>query len=196
MSDDLAKVFMKHDGNMKVVLKALFTHKDFMSDRAYHAKIKSPAELVVGTIKTMQVQNLDGDLTSTMSRMGQSLFEPPNVKGWDGGRAWISTNTMMERFNFETRVTQQKFDAIEGYISPSEMVAQQKLTNARSMVEYFLNLLVDSDVPDSAKQELVRYVSADISGKPLNAIPDDKLLDAKLRGVVHLIMTLPTYQLA
>ncbi|WP_425675033.1 hypothetical protein, partial [Escherichia coli] len=68
---------------------------------------------------------------------------------------------MMERFNFETRVTQQKFDAIEGYISPSEMVAQQKLTNARAMVEYFLNLLVDSDVPDSAKQELVRYVSAD-----------------------------------
>lgn len=196
MADDLAKVFMKHEGNIRIVLKTLFTHKDFMSDKAYHAKIKSPAELVVGTIKTMQVQNLDGDLTSSMSRMGQSLFEPPNVKGWDGGRAWISTNTMMERFNFETRVTQQKFDAIEGYISPSEMVAQQKLTNARAMVEYFLNLLVDSDVPDSAKQELVRYVSADAAGKPLNAIPDDKLLDAKLRGVVHLIMTMPTYQLA
>jgi uncharacterized protein (DUF1800 family) len=196
MVDNLAAVYMKADGNIRAVLKALFLHPDFRGTTAYHAKIKSPAELIVGTIKTLQVQNLDGDLTTSMSRMGQSLFEPPNVKGWDGGRAWISTNTMMERFNFATRITQQKFDAMEGYISPSEMVANQGLTNARGMVDYFLNLLVDGDVPESAKQDLINYVSSDIAGKPIAAIPDDKLLDAKLRGLVHLIMTLPTYQLA
>jgi hypothetical protein len=128
--------------------------------------------------------------------MGQSLFEPPTVKGWDGGHAWISTNTMMERFNFATRITQQKFDALEGYISPSQMVANQGLTNARGMVDYFVNLLVDGDIPEPAKAELIKYVSSDISGKSVAAIPDDKLLDAKLRGLVHLIMTMPTYQLS
>jgi uncharacterized protein (DUF1800 family) len=196
MVDDLAAVYMKENGNTRSVLKALFTHPVFMNDKAFHAKIKSPCELVVGTIKTLQVQNLDGDLTASMSRMGQSLFEPPTVKGWDGGHAWISTNTMMERFNFATRITQQKFDALEGYISPSQMVANQGLTNARGMVDYFVNLLVDGDIPEPAKAELVKYVSSDIGGKSVAAIPDDKLLDAKLRGLVHLIMTMPTYQLS
>ena len=196
MIDDLASVYMKEKGDSRSVLKALFTHPGFKSEKAFHAKIKNPAELVVGTIKTLQVQNLDGDLTASMSRMGQSLFEPPTVKGWDGGHAWISTNTMMERFNFATRITQQKFDAMEGYISPSELVANQGLTNARGMVDYFVSVLLDGDMPDPAKADLVKYVSSDFVGKPIPAIPDDKLLDAKLRGLVHLIMTMPTYQLA
>jgi uncharacterized protein (DUF1800 family) len=196
MVKDLASVYMKEKGDMRAVLKGLFTHPGFKSEGAFHAKVKSPAELVVGTIKTLQVQNLDGDLTASMSRMGQSLFEPPTVKGWDGGNAWISTNTMMERFNFATRITQQKFDAMEGYISPSEMVANQGLTNARTMVDYFVAVLLDGDMPSSARGDLVKYVSSDFAGKPIAAIPDDKLLDAKLRGLVHLIMTMPTYQLA
>lgn len=196
MVRDLAAVYMKEKGDMRPVLKTLFRHPGFKSETAFHAKIKSPAELVVGTIKTLQVQNLDGDLTASMSRMGQSLFEPPTVKGWDGGNAWISTNTMMERFNFATRITQQKFDAMEGYISPSEMVANQGLTNARTMVDYFVSVLLDDDMPSSARGDLIKYVSSDFEGKPIAAIPDDKLLDAKLRGLVHLIMTMPTYQLA
>jgi len=196
MVDHLAKVYLKEKGHIRAVLKALFKHPDFMSEKSFHAKIKSPAELVVGSIKTLQVQNLDGDLTASMSRMGQGLFEPPTVKGWDGGRAWISTNTMMERFNFATRITQQKFDAIEGYIKPGQLVAKQGLTDARGMVDYFVNLLLDGDMPASARDELVKYVSSDFGGKPIAAMPDDKLLDAKLRGLVHLIMTMPTYQLA
>jgi uncharacterized protein (DUF1800 family) len=196
MIDDLAHVYTKEKGNTRAVLKALFKHPVFMNEKSFHAKIKSPAELVVGTVKTLQVKNLDNDLTATMSRMGQSLFEPPSVKGWDGGRAWISTNTMMERFNFASRITQQKFDAMEGYISPSQLVANQGLTNARTMVDYFVNLLLDGDMPEPAKTDLVKYVSSDYAGKSIAAIPDDKLLDAKLRGLVHLIMTMPTYQLA
>jgi hypothetical protein len=31
--------------------------------------------------------------------MGQSLFSPPNVKGWDGGTAWINTSTLFTRQN-------------------------------------------------------------------------------------------------
>jgi uncharacterized protein (DUF1800 family) len=196
LEEALASSFVKEGGNMRSVMKTLLLHPEFTSEKTFHTKIKSPAELVVGTLKTLQIDALDGDLTSMMSRMGQSLFEPPTVKGWDGGQAWISTNTMMERFNFATRVTQQKFDAIEGYIKTSELVAQQGLTNARGMVNYFVELLLDGDLPENARTDLIQYVSSDFSGKPINQIPDDKLLDAKLRGLVHLLMTMPSYQLA
>jgi len=196
MVEQIAQAYLASRCQIKPMLKALFKHPEFLSESAYHAKIKSPAELVVSTVKTLQIQQLDGDLPSAMARMGQNLFDPPNVKGWDGGSAWISTNTMMERFNFAARITGQKFDALEGYISPSRLVYNQGLKNAKQMVDYFLQLLVDADVPESTRAKLMAYASSNVNGIPTEIIPDDSTLDVKLRGLVRLIMTLPTYQLA
>jgi uncharacterized protein (DUF1800 family) len=196
--DRVSQVYLSSEQNMREVLRAIFTDPVFVSDRSYHQNIKSPAELVVGTVKTLQVKKLDGDLPALMARMGQNLFEPPNVKGWDGGMNWIATDTMMERFNFAARITGGKFDAVDGYIVPAQMASNYKLTNAKDMVEYFLNLLVDDDVPRSTKKRLLTYVQSDLSGKQLDADQtlDAKTLDAKMRGLIHLVMTLPTYQLA
>jgi len=192
---DVARSYKPTDKNIRKMLETLFTHQEFMSKEAYHAKIKSPAELVVGTIKSLQISKLDVGLPDMMARMGQRLFDPPNVKGWDGGRAWISTDMMMERFNFAAKMSQEKFDVMQGYITPSELIAKQGLQTPEDTVDYFLNLLVDNDVPDSTRKELVQYVSIDSKGKPA-ANMDDKFKDAKLRGLVHLIMTVPTYQYA
>jgi hypothetical protein len=177
------------------MLLTLFSHDEFKQN-AYHAKIKSPVEFVIGSIKTLQVHQLDNDCSSFMNRMGQNLFEPPNVKGWDGGMAWIATDTMMERFNFTSRLTQQKFDAIEGYIKPTELVTEQNLQSPQAMVDYFLELLVDNDVSQATAPDLVRYLTTDSAGKVIDPMQNDRVLDSKLRGLVHLIMTLPTYQFA
>jgi uncharacterized protein (DUF1800 family) len=192
---DVAHAYKPSGDNIKAMLKTLFLHDEFRR-RAYHAKIKSPAEYVIGSLKSLQVEVLDSDLPNFMARMGQNLFEPPNVKGWDGGPAWISTNTMMERFNFASRLTQQKFDAIDAYVHPTALIQGQGLQTVDQLVDYFLTLLVDGDVPDSTRAALAQYVSTDSAGKPMDALKTDKLLEPKLRGLVHLIMTVPTYQLA
>ena len=192
---DVASSYKLRGNNIRHMLSTLFLHDEFKRD-SYHAKIKSPVELVVGSLKTLQVTQLDNDGATFMNRMGQNLFEPPSVKGWDGGPAWIATDTMMERFNFTTRLTQEKFDALEGYIKPSALIADQGLSTPEVMVDYFLELLVDDDVSPATAPDLVRYLTTDSAGKSVNPMNDDKLLDAKLRGLVHLIMTLPTYQFA
>lgn len=178
------------------MLRAIFTHPGFLSERAYHSKIKSPSELVVGTLKTLQVHKLDNNSPATLARMGQNLFEPPNVKGWDGGAAWVSTAYMMERFNFAASVVADKFDELQAYYSPVELAGNYELKTAGQMVDYFLNLLVDNDVPRETRARLVAYVSGTAGGQPSKEFPDDTALDTKLRGVVRLIMTLPSYQLA
>jgi uncharacterized protein (DUF1800 family) len=82
------------------VLKALFRSRHFYSDAVVRAKIKSPAELVVGAVRTLGVPARDLDaMLAAMDRMGQNLFYPPSVKGWDGGRAWINTATLFARQN-------------------------------------------------------------------------------------------------
>jgi uncharacterized protein (DUF1800 family) len=193
----VADVYRRSAGDLKQMMRAIFTDKVFLSEKAFHAKIKSPAELVVGAIKTLQITKLDADLPTTMARMGQDLFMPPNVKGWDGGRAWIATDTMMERFNFANRITSEKFAEMRKYYQkPSDIMLTQGLASAGDAVDYFLRLLVDDDAPPSTREKLVAYVSSDIKGNPVDTIQDEETLAAKLRGLVHLIMTLPTYQLA
>ncbi len=191
----VAKAYRENKYCLGPMLKAIFSDKSFLSDRAYHAKIKSPAELVVGSLKTLQIENLDNDLPQMMGAMGQDLFHPPSVKGWDGGEAWISSDTMMERFNFAARIAATRLDELTTRLTPSQLVQRLGLKNALQLVNYFVDLLVDGDVPAAVKGRLVEYVSSDLEGKKVNMIEDDRTLDAKLRGLVHLIMTLPTYQL-
>lgn len=192
----IADVYVQSKYDIKEMMRALLTDDVFLSEKAFHAKIKSPVELAIGTIKTLQFRQLDSDLPAMLARMGQDIFMPPNVKGWDGRQAWIATDTMMERFNFANRMTSEKFAEMDKYMSPSELMQKQGITAAGPAVDYFLDLLVDGDVPSSTRQKLVAYVSSDIKGNPVGTIPDNRTLDAKLRGLVHLIMTLPTYQLA
>jgi uncharacterized protein (DUF1800 family) len=192
----IASVYEKSNCNMEQVTRAIFTDPVFLGEKSFHAKIKSPAELVIGSLKTLQVKKMDGDLPSTMARMGQDLFMPPNVKGWDGGPAWIATDTMMERFNFANRISSAKFAEMSKFSKPSDVVAKQGLNSAGQLVDYFLDILVDGDVPATTRSKLVGYVSSDLKGNPVQEVPNENTLDAKLRGLVHLIMTLPTYQLA
>ena len=68
---------------------------------AGHRRIKSPAELVLGSYAQFQlpVTNLRA-LHKTMAGMGFTLFQPPDVNGWPGHRAWIDSNTLMSREKF------------------------------------------------------------------------------------------------
>lgn len=100
--EGLAATFAGSKFELKPVLRQIFSSEGFYSARARGSMIKSPAQLVAG----LQVQ-LDAELSDrpplpilAMRAMGQSLFYPPNVKGWDGGRAWIDTNTLLIRCNF------------------------------------------------------------------------------------------------
>ncbi|MBX9724165.1 MAG: DUF1800 domain-containing protein, partial [Candidatus Obscuribacterales bacterium] len=192
----MADSYTKNNQNIKLVLQDLFKSEEFRSEKSYHSKIKSPAEFVIGTMKILHVDKLDGDLPTVMARMGKNLFEPPNVKGWDGGMSWIATDTLMERFNFANRISTVKFDAKEGYINPDVLAKQFDSKNAKDMVDYFLARLVDEDIPQNARKKLMEYVSTTIDGTQVTSLPDAKTLDMKMRGLLHLIMTLPSYQLA
>ena len=98
----LAETMRKNKYEIKPVLRQMFSSQAFYQDKAMHSQVKSPSQLVVN----LMVQ-LDAPVDSkppvaqlAMRAMGQALFFPPNVKGWDGGKAWINTNTLLIRYNF------------------------------------------------------------------------------------------------
>jgi uncharacterized protein (DUF1800 family) len=86
-------------------LKALLVADAFYAPQNRAALIKSPVELVVGTLRQFDFRT--GEILPfvvTANQLGQRLFAPPNVKGWPGGEAWINSTTFLARKAFLERL--------------------------------------------------------------------------------------------
>ena len=100
--DTLVDAYFESDGDMRVILRTLFNSDFFKQARS--AKVKSPAELVAGTIKlvgTHQFPELGlTQVGAAPGLMGQDLMNPPTVEGWHTGKEWIDGGTLNQRVNF------------------------------------------------------------------------------------------------
>ncbi len=106
--DELAKVYLDNQFDIGAVLEAILTSDIFYSDAARFAKIKSPVEFVVMTIRACDAPlTAAKDARKSLDLMGQELFNPPNVKGWSEGRDWINTRTLMARVDFASELTDE-----------------------------------------------------------------------------------------
>ena len=85
----------------KPLLKQVLLSKDFYSVPSSATQIKSPAHLVVSTYKKLGLREVPTipDFGRMTASLGQSLFDPPNVAGWSGGRTWITPSTLLQRGN-------------------------------------------------------------------------------------------------
>jgi hypothetical protein len=64
-------------------------------------QVKSPVQWLVSTVRTLERELPPPQYCSNALRqLGQDLLMPPNVKGWDGGLSWITTNNLLNRYNF------------------------------------------------------------------------------------------------
>jgi uncharacterized protein (DUF1800 family) len=190
--DRLANTFVNSKFDMRAVLHDIFSGPEFLSPRAYHAQIKAPVDLVIGSLKALNVQNLGPDVTQSLRRMGQDLLNPPDVSGWHGGPAWINATTLFERFNWGNRLSIGREAGKPYFVDIPGQIQAHGLSSADALVEYYVSLLVDGDVTPEARQALVDYLNA--SG-PLS-FDNSGDIDLKARGLVHLTLAAPTFQLA
>jgi uncharacterized protein (DUF1800 family) len=94
----LAQVLRQNDYAVKPWLRALLTSSAFRNPRNAGTRIKSPTEFLVGLVRVFEVPMTKPErFASGLRRLGQDLFNPPNVKGWSGGEDWISADTLLVR---------------------------------------------------------------------------------------------------
>lgn len=97
----LGGVLRQADFQVKPLLTAIFTSKDFYSAASYGGHIKSPVEHMVAMMKQLGAAELPGvpDFNQATITMGQHLLNPPSVAGWAGGKAWITPGLLIARGN-------------------------------------------------------------------------------------------------
>jgi uncharacterized protein (DUF1800 family) len=190
--DRLAFTFVSTNFDIRSVLRDIFSGPEFLSPQAFHGQLKQPVDYVIGSLKSLNVQNIGPDVTQVLRRMGQDLLNPPDVSGWKYGPGWINSTTLFERFNWGNRLSSGR-DSTKPYFSDTAAQIQaHAISSPDELVDYYLGLFVDGDTTPEARQALIDYLNAPTS----LALDDGGALDLKARGLVHLALATPTYQLA
>lgn len=97
----LAKEFYKSDYDISHLIKLIFKSEWFYEESNIAAKIISPVELIIRYRKLFDIQLKDEETwLNAQNALGQTLFNPPNVAGWSGGKDWIDSSSLLFRMNF------------------------------------------------------------------------------------------------
>ncbi|MEL7474272.1 MAG: DUF1800 family protein, partial [Planctomycetota bacterium] len=99
----MASSLLKAEYNVAPTLRRVLRSRHFYHASVMNEQIKSPVTLAVGAVRSLNAppRSLDA-MVDALDLMGQDLFFPPSVKGWEGGRSWINTSTMYVRQNLLT----------------------------------------------------------------------------------------------
>lgn len=179
--------------DLRTVLRGLF-HADFFTQAAF-AKIKSPTEMVVSTVRATGGHRFpaldDVQLAMETGAMGQQLLDPPSVEGWHTGPEWINTATLMARINFAAR---QFGDVHKPGVRAiiERLRAQGPVLTPAQLVEACLDLIGPLPVEASTRQELLAHAEA---AGAIDFASDADGAVACIRDLLQLIVAMREFQL-
>jgi hypothetical protein len=123
-------------------------------------------------------------LGADLAQVGQNLYRPPTVKGWQGGSHWINAATLVGRANLAQALLAFK-GRYGGKLDPASVAQRYKQDGSESFSEFLADLFLQGDLPEAIRAELQQVTSA--SGGSENS--------QRMRELAFLITTLPEFQL-
>ncbi len=187
-------------------------HEEFYTQNLKRSQIKSPVQLVVGTTRTLgiKIENPEFFLY-ILNMMGQVPYQPPNVKGWPGGRTWINTTRLLTRFTFAEIISQGKIPSEVDPRSDADFQQNKQDKTFRRMmrrrnlsIEFDPELLIDED----GSVEIIEQLAELLLSKEMTANEHIAILrnykskmgsgtmKEALKCAIGEIMKLPQYQLS
>jgi uncharacterized protein (DUF1800 family) len=183
--DRLAKTYYSSGFEMYPVVQQLLLSPQFLDPKNYYKRYAWPVEFVVRALKEVGWAGFSvNDALTPLLNMGQVLFEPPDVAGWELGPGWFSSGAMLARMNFASQLaTNQKFnlrELVRGHgATPEDLLAT--MLDRLTPVEY------EAD-PYNALLDYTRAGQSNWTGS-------DTQLANKSAGLAHLIVGSGEYQL-
>jgi hypothetical protein len=100
--DHAAQVYLKTDGDIREVLRAIITSPEFFSQQAFHSKVKTPFEVVVSAMRALDAQpDSTPRSAQVIAYLGQPVFGHQAPNGWpETSDAWMNTGAILNRINF------------------------------------------------------------------------------------------------
>lgn len=202
--EKFANIYLSKNHSIKEMVRAIFISDEFFSPRARFALVKSPIELIVGSIRMLGARYIPGkranqenaNILSIISIiLGQEPFAPPDVAGWKLNLGWINTSTLLNRFTYAELLATARNPNAAGLAFAHEQVKTLTRKTAKKTIKKLLSTLGPLNVDSETVSALKRYLETDDQGNRIGFSADDLTIDKKMRGLIRLIMCLSEYQL-
>ncbi len=180
--EPLAVQFRNDNLDVGKLVQRILTSRLFFSPHCIARKVRSPVELAVGLLRALESRTDVYKLQTDLHDLGHSVCYPPNVKGWDGGRTWINSSTLLGRANLvrgfvESGKNRFAGDALE------QLADANGVTSAAETVEWLTELLLAVPVPAEVSRRLIK-----LADQPGNR-------SRRIGEVIYTMSTLPEFQL-
>jgi len=192
----LAQIYQQENFQTAALLREIFLSKEFYSEAAIRTQIKCPLQYLVSLIKQLEITEPPaGFPIVAQQQLGQTLFLPPNVAGWDWGQAWINTNTLLTRYNlagFLTKGSSNKRMKVpsmdRGWKGPDyETIAPRELrTRPEDLVDSLIYRFFQAPLPQKVRLSFIAYA---------NAKSGVIFTNQEVGELCHLMLSTPYYQL-
>ena len=184
--EPLAADYREHDYDTGRLVRTILSSNHFYSAAAMGRKIKSPVEFAAGLVRSLDGHTNHYALADDLAALGQRVFYPPNVKGWNGGREWINAYTLLARQNLVAALVGERDGRYGDKLGLSRSPSLAGCVTDVALAERAVDLLATVRPPDAVIAELAKAAARR---------GDDS--DSKRRArVVETIASLPEFQLA
>ncbi len=189
----LADEYRLRDYDTAWLMGTLFRSWVFYSDAAIGQRIKSPVEFLIGAVRSLGGQASPVKLAEACDTLGQSLYFPPSVKGWDGGADWIDPNALLLRQNMAYQLT--RGDGPASHCDPATLASAMNLNEVQRTTRFFLRLFLQSE--DHPAGDDIATALQEQRNQLRSPFRSDRAINGLLaREAAHLVMTLPEFQVA
>ena len=195
MIDEIAARFRKSDYDFGRLVETMLRSNVFFSPMAYRTRVKAPVDFALGIVRALEGRIGTTALAGTLSELGQDLFYPPSVKGWDGGPTWLNGQTLLYRQNLALGMTSTQDARFGRRTDPAMLLKRYGKQSDLETLDFFLNLFHQGDVPDEARRKLVEYQAGSRSQSVPSYWTNQDAADHRIRTLCHLVLTLPEFQL-
>ena len=179
----IANVYTLADCHMSPAVRAVLTSQEFDAPDSYFARFSWPVDFVV--LKEIGYAGFPLNAAlGPLSNMGQQLFEPPDVAGWERGAAWFTTAAMLARMNFASTLTQRQRNDIAA-------AATGNGPTPNALLSFYLDRISPARRSSSMHTTACSITCAAPRRGPGNAAQ----LRVKAPGLIHLIAGSSEYQL-
>ena len=201
-SDESAYPARRYPYDIRATLRKLFLSKFFYDPSNRFAIYKTPADFVISTLKGLNV----GDTFASQNGpviylllMGMRLFNPPNVAGWNHGKSWLNSGSVIVRYAYAARVAFTIMTAEDGQTVFNLLQINggplSGFFDHEGMIDYFAPRLIQDDLTGEERATLLDFLEdfpAELDGVPLD---DGGMYARKVIGLVYLMMGMPKFQL-
>jgi uncharacterized protein (DUF1800 family) len=145
----LAQALRSSDYDIAATVRTMLRSNLFFDESMRRRRVKSPVELAVGTVRALEILKptvSSEALAESTSRMGQTLYAPPSVAGWDGGATWINTTAMLNRTNLALALLGKDDERLGGRCDAKKLAAKHGVEPRKFYVDLLVQDALDSRV--------------------------------------------------